>query len=611
MAIIYSYPKKTTPNAGDFLVITDSEQPAPNKNRTKSLTIGDLASFVVSSQSAITGGGTLNTIPLFTPDGSKIGDSIITQSSNASNVTITGNATVTSDLTCNNEIYTDTLIVNDDADIDGQLAVSDTATFSSTSKFFGNVTLENSGLILVNNSEEYGFIQAGSQSIDFYIGDPVASNPPLSSELVISLTDTEAVFKKGVKLEGYLKDGTGGTGAAGQVLSSTGTGVAWTSDGGGTVTGSGTTNTLPVWTDGPNGTLGDSTISQVSNGTGNDVLISAPGAADPLSVKFGTGGTVSFKVGTTEYARITSSQGGFYRDNFRYKGKLTVDRDNSSANPSLDVGDSNHTYPAAWFRNGVVISNNPSGVTVDNTSMVIGSGNNDVVSGADNCLAVGNNNQILSDSDNSLAVGQGNIIRNNADNSFAIGQSNVIDGTASAQPVRSQVLGYQNSLTGSFSSFIAGGQNTVTTNQNAVALGFGHVLAGDDSMFAFGESNTGPSGGGDNNSFMIGGNLTGSDGNMVLGFRNTTTGYPVPDFTNGLGNTKFVVSVGTVTSSNAMIITEGGVTRGGGTAQVPRVILPTVTSFEYANGTLAKAAGIPIGGLFHTAGVLKIVLSTD
>lgn len=45
MAIIYSYPKKTTPNAGDILVITDSEQTAPNKNRTKSLTIGDLVSF--------------------------------------------------------------------------------------------------------------------------------------------------------------------------------------------------------------------------------------------------------------------------------------------------------------------------------------------------------------------------------------------------------------------------------------------------------------------------------------------------------------------------------------------------------------------------------------
>ena len=57
MAIIYSYPKKASPAGGDFLVITDSEQPAPNKNRTKSLTVGDLASFVISSQSAITGSG--------------------------------------------------------------------------------------------------------------------------------------------------------------------------------------------------------------------------------------------------------------------------------------------------------------------------------------------------------------------------------------------------------------------------------------------------------------------------------------------------------------------------------------------------------------------------
>ena len=142
MAIIYSYPKQTTPNDSDSFVITDSSQSAPNKNRTKSLTVGDLGDYIISSNNLISGGGTLNTIAMFTPDGQKIGDSIITQSSNASNVTITGNATVTSDLTCNNEIFTDTLLVNDDADIDGQLAVSDTATFSSTSKFFGNVHLK-------------------------------------------------------------------------------------------------------------------------------------------------------------------------------------------------------------------------------------------------------------------------------------------------------------------------------------------------------------------------------------------------------------------------------------------------------------------------------------
>ena len=79
MAIIYSYPEKTTPAGGDLLVITDSEQPAPKKNRTKSLTVDNLASYVVSSTSAITGSGTLNTIAMFTHDGQAIGDSVITQ----------------------------------------------------------------------------------------------------------------------------------------------------------------------------------------------------------------------------------------------------------------------------------------------------------------------------------------------------------------------------------------------------------------------------------------------------------------------------------------------------------------------------------------------------
>jgi len=95
MAIIYSYPEKTTPAGGDFLVITDSEQSAPKKNRTKSLTIDNLGDYIISSNNLIAGGGTLNTIAMFTPDGQRIGDSIITQSTIASNITISGNATFT------------------------------------------------------------------------------------------------------------------------------------------------------------------------------------------------------------------------------------------------------------------------------------------------------------------------------------------------------------------------------------------------------------------------------------------------------------------------------------------------------------------------------------
>jgi len=313
----------------------------------------------------------------------------------------------------------------------------------------------------------------------------------------------------------------------------------------GTVTGTGITNTLPIWTDGPNGVLGDSGITQTFNANNKITNITlATNGADPnsLSASFGTGGSCRFSIGDAgEFMRLTAEVDGFYKSRFRFQNKITVDRDFSSVGPSLDVGDSNHTYAAAWFRNGVVLSNNPAGVQVDNTSMVIGGGNNDVVSGSDSCLAVGNNNQILSDSDNSLAVGQGNVIQNNADNCFAIGQNNDIDGTdvAPGQSVRSQVLGFNNDLFGSYSSFIAGGQNTVTTKQNAVALGFSHNLAGGDSMFAFGENNTGPTIVNSNNSFMIGGNLTGIDGNMVLGFRNDTSSYPTTDYSNGLGNTIF------------------------------------------------------------------------
>tara|TARA_Y100000385_G_scaffold219345_1_gene228755 strand:- start:2318 stop:4294 length:1977 start_codon:yes stop_codon:yes gene_type:complete len=536
MARISSYPTDSTIQDKDSWIGTEST------NRvTRNFTAEDVANYVVTSTSGVTGSGTLNTIPLWTPDGAKLGDSIITQSASGQGLTITGQLDVTEDF-----------------NVSGSTELIGSLTVQGESSFNDDVTFES-----VANFKNAVYDQFSNQ------------------------------------------------GTAGQVLSSTGTNVKWVDNTAtGTVTGTGTTNILPIWTDGPNSVLGDSGITQTLNANNKITNITlATNGADPnsLSASFGTGGSVRFTTGAAgEFMRLTTEVDGFYKSRFRFQNKVTVDRDSSSVGPSLDVGDSNHTYAAAWFRNGVVLSNNPSGVQVDNTSMVIGAGNNDVVTGSDNCLAVGNNNQILSDSDNSLAVGQGNIIRNNSDNSFAIGQNNIIDGTAAAQSVKSQVLGFQNNLTGSFSSFIAGGQNTVTTNQNAVALGFSHILAGDDSMFAFGENNTGPSGANDNNSFMIGGNLTGVDGNMVLGFRNDASSYPTTDYSNGLGNTKFVVSVGTVTSSNAMIITEGGVTRGGGITQVPRIILPQQETLEFTSDADATTGGIPTGGLYRNGNDLKI-----
>ena len=78
MAIIYSYPKVTSPLATDVLVLTDTTLTAgKRKNKTKSLAMSDLASYVVSSTSGITGSGTINTIPIFTGS-TTIGDSFMT-----------------------------------------------------------------------------------------------------------------------------------------------------------------------------------------------------------------------------------------------------------------------------------------------------------------------------------------------------------------------------------------------------------------------------------------------------------------------------------------------------------------------------------------------------
>jgi len=164
MAIIYSYPEKTTPSGNDFLVITDSEQLAPNKNRTKSLKIDNLADYIVTSTPGnITGSGTLNTIAMFTPDGSSIGDSLITQPT-------PGVIFVSANLT-----------VEDDAQFENNL-IADTIEISNGLTVYGN-----------------------------------------------SFFDGDATFEYSVNINNELYDSVASSGIAGQVLTSTGTGIEWKS----------------------------------------------------------------------------------------------------------------------------------------------------------------------------------------------------------------------------------------------------------------------------------------------------------------------------------------------------------------------------------------------
>jgi hypothetical protein len=518
MAIIYSYPEKASPAGGDFLVITDSEQPAPNKNRTKSLTIDNLASYVITSQSGITGSGTINTIPVFTGTTS-IGDSGLVY-------TTTGGGSAS-----NLPLYA----FGGSADVTmARIILSDI--------FCNNISAAGGGTVTFRGNTVIG--DASTDTLTVGASSTFNADPIFTTQARFTGT-TSASFS------GTILDGGGGAGTAGQVLSSTGTGVSWISNTAGSVTGTGTVNKLTKWSSGGTGI-------QNSNITDNGSLVTISSPTDQT-------------------------------------GK-------------------------AIFRTGIVLSSSPGGITVDDTSMVIGAGNNDIISGADHCLAVGNNNQILTNSDNSISVGQGNTMTFGTA-CAVFGLSNTITGSNTVTE-RCLVAGFSNTISGGAkSAIVLGGSNSLTTNGGqGIILGNANTVTGNagvssDSSYILGSSVTiteDPSSALLQNAFAVGSNLGGDNGKMILGYRNLKSGYPAVDYNQGLGETKFVVSVGTTntTNSNALIITEGGVTRGtSSVAQVPRIVMPTVVGLNFADDTAAATGGIPIGGLYHNAGALRIRLT--
>ena len=81
MAIINSYPT-ATPKGADLLIGTQVKDDTVLENSTKSFTVDALGSYIVTSTSGITGSGTLRQIPMFTPNGQAIGNSIMFQKPN-------------------------------------------------------------------------------------------------------------------------------------------------------------------------------------------------------------------------------------------------------------------------------------------------------------------------------------------------------------------------------------------------------------------------------------------------------------------------------------------------------------------------------------------------
>ena len=169
MAIVQAYPLGT-PKANDLVVGTSI--PAANTNedpKTVNFSVGDIVNL------AVTGSGTLNTIPLWTPNGQKIGDSIITQSALGQGVTVTGQLDVTADFN-----------VSGSTQLNSALTVEEVATFNDEVECNNNVTVQ-------------GIFSA----------------------------DGNSIFEGQANFQSSVTDQTSSPGAAGQVLSSTGTNVEW------------------------------------------------------------------------------------------------------------------------------------------------------------------------------------------------------------------------------------------------------------------------------------------------------------------------------------------------------------------------------------------------
>lgn len=316
MAIIYSYPKKNNPQGSDVFIITDPSATSKNKNRTKSVDLDAISTYVITSQSAITGLGSAESIPVFTGP-TTLGNSNIID--DGVEVIVGVDFRVDGS---NTDIESAKLnMINGGIDLLEATVQSRGITFThpaggasaNVNLYFAGagagsrfvisrgatggpeIELEASGNVNINRTGNGNFFVGGEVTLDDYGSGAITGTPtfnlqvdangkiiettggPLSGSGTLNTvplftpdgtTLGDSIITQGALGQGIIVDGQadvnddlnvtgsietsaniviagdatfqstitagGGTGTAGQVLSSTGTGVAWVNSGGGT-----------------------------------------------------------------------------------------------------------------------------------------------------------------------------------------------------------------------------------------------------------------------------------------------------------------------------------------------------------------------------------------
>ena len=507
MALIYTYPPIGSIEDADLLLVSDVSLAS---NATRNMDLGTFASYVITSRNIITGTGTKDTIPVFiTP--TTIGDSVMTKVNGG--LQIAGGLTITDFLIADGGVRllgptpfsANILNVNGTTNLNGTAFVAGSLTVEGIGTFDDNVTIEGNSVLNGTLAVQGTSVLTGAVTVNG-----------------ASIFNADALFEEKAEFQGTVADSQGNVGTAGQVLSSTASGVQWVTDEGGNVTGTGDNLTAAMW-------LGATPLNVSSIAT-SPLSFKVVGA-DPsniYSLQFGTNSVASgdFNSVALGYGNLSSNKStiatgfgttasGLHAASFNFetiasgqKSAAFGSESVASGSSSFVVGLRNTAATSNAFAGGLDSTANPS---LNGTS-AFAYGNALNVTGQD-AASFGKGNTVTGAY--SFSAGFGNTISNAY--SFALGRLN------SVQTIQSSAIGTDNTVSG-FQGHAIGVNNAVGT-QNSIAVG-SNLVTGSLNQVVVGTYNSATA----SAVFVVGNGSSGSEGNAIEVYSNNIR---IPDYGSG------------------------------------------------------------------------------
>lgn len=223
-----------------------------------------------------------------------------------------------------------------------------------------------------------------------------------------------------------------------------------------------------------------------------------------------------------------------------------------------------------------------------------------VTAGGESSICLGLSSSISSASFNSQIYGHNSTISGTSSSGVIIGSRNTI-----SESVLSHIIGYDNDIADEGNGYIIGRNNSLK-NGFGFAIGRNNtgsaVASSINSIYLIGEDNSISSG--NDKTVLFGYNLVGVPASTDVKGVITGAYNDVSATVQSQGETAFMVGAGYASSSvNAIHVTNKTATA------ASQVVLDETVAKNYADDTAAAAAGVPIGGLYHTSGTLKIRLT--